>query len=206
MRKEMDSQQRLSRPVDNITHPTGRLELCWKARRAGGRVEGSSIMESCSDEVSTAKPTEDIYKALDRITTYHPHPNITFTLSTSNTTSFTKHPQIILTLLAAALFAGVQAGCYNSGESWGNTGPANDAVQAICNSNNIAGSFSSGQTKSSCRKQGSNVQYNFEIKYNGGGSQTLSDTDCRYRLKNEVNGCGKGGQSTVGDWFYRYAA
>ena len=36
------------------------------------------------------------------------------------------------------------------------------------------------------------------------GTGSLSDQDCKYGLKEEINGCGWGGENTHGSFYYRY--
>ncbi|KAF2196212.1 hypothetical protein GQ43DRAFT_383816, partial [Delitschia confertaspora ATCC 74209] len=46
-------------------------------------------------------------------------------------------------------------------------------------------------------------KYEYWVQWKGNGGLTLNDADCKLRLKNEVNGCGYGGESTVADWYFR---
>jgi hypothetical protein len=114
------------------------------------------------------------------------------------------HYQIILTILAPALLAGVQAECYKSGRAWDNTAPANDVVQDICNSNGVSGQFVFKETKTHCQQRDDGSHYIFTVGYLGDGSGvTLDDAACREGLRNEVNACAQGGETTSGDWFFK---
>jgi hypothetical protein len=103
------------------------------------------------------------------------------------------------TLLAvlAPVIATVQATCYTSGDTWApDQVQANAVLDDVCNS--LSGDYSTGQTKSACRNANSpNKTFNFYIKkvQNGGGA--ISHADCVYRLGNEINGCSRGGVSTI---------
>jgi hypothetical protein len=119
----------------------------------------------------------------------------------------TMHYQTLLTLLVPAfLAAGVHAECYKSGRKWDNTAPANDVIQAICNGNDggVSGTFAYQQSKDNCHQQDGGLKYIFHIQYVGAASSiTLDDAACRQGLRNEVNACSQGGESTSGDWFFK---
>lgn len=109
---------------------------------------------------------------------------------------------ILPTLLAIA--STVSAGCYGSGESWGNElHLTNVAIDRVCNGGGIAGGFGQSQTKYHCEQVVGNKKAEFWVQWRGGGGASLSDEECRYRLKNEAGGCQHGGESQIGSWYYR---
>ncbi|KAF2021245.1 hypothetical protein BU24DRAFT_416902 [Aaosphaeria arxii CBS 175.79] len=104
----------------------------------------------------------------------------------------------------APIIATVQAGCYSGGDSWGgDQGVANSVVDQICNGGGVSGSFQGGQTKYACRQLSGSKKGEFWVRWTGAGTLSLNDGDCRLRLKNEINGCSNGGESTVAGWFFR---
>jgi hypothetical protein len=115
------------------------------------------------------------------------------------------HSQTLLTLLAPVfLAAGVHAECYKSGRKWDNTAPANDVVQDICNNNYVGGTFAYQQSKTNCHQQDSGTKYIFTVNYVGSATSiTLDDAACRLGLRNEINACSQGGESTSGEWFFK---
>jgi hypothetical protein len=126
-------------------------------------------------------------------------------ITASSNYHFNQQPtyQTILTFLTPALLSGVQAGCFTSGTSWGNTAPANDVVQAICTSDGVSGTFSFRQAKSNCHQQHPGTKYDFTVGYVGSAdSVTPDDAACKEGLRNEVNACGQGGSTTSGDWSF----
>ena len=105
----------------------------------------------------------------------------------------------------AAVIDRALAGCYTSGDSWdAERGYAEQAVGELCNSGTKGGftetSFTSGQTKAICRSLKSGKKADFSIHWGGAGTIDLADFDCDLRLKNEINGCQHGGDSTTADW------
>ncbi|PVI01734.1 hypothetical protein DM02DRAFT_505225, partial [Periconia macrospinosa] len=88
---------------------------------------------------------------------------------------------------------------------------ANKAVDLRCNSDGLSGHFEQGQTKYFCRAHGSlehdphskPQKSEFWVQWKGKGSATLSDGECKKRLKNEINGCECGGESKIGKWYFR---
>jgi hypothetical protein len=109
-----------------------------------------------------------------------------------------------LLIIMASVLGTVQAGCYTSGESWGSAQAAAwDAAAEVCDTT-VAGDFSSRQMKEACRNIGPNKFAIFQVQWGGGGNNFISDPDCTFRLRNEIGGCGQGGQSTIGNWFFRY--
>ena len=109
---------------------------------------------------------------------------------------------ILPTLLA--ITTTVTAKCYGGGDTWGNElHLTNVAIDKICNKERIAGGFGQGQTKYHCEQIVGNKKAEFWVQWRGGGGSSLSDEECKFRLKNEVGGCRNGGESTVGSWYYR---
>ncbi|OAL42853.1 hypothetical protein IQ07DRAFT_593575 [Pyrenochaeta sp. DS3sAY3a] len=79
----------------------------------------------------------------------------------------------------------VQAGCYVASTGlYGQSMKGADAAADHFCDDDLAGYFTEGQTK-----------------YRGGLS--LNIDDCKKRLKDEINECSFGGESTVADWYFR---
>ena len=105
--------------------------------------------------------------------------------------------------LLAPIIATAQAKCYRSGENW-----APDQVQAnyllgeLCDS--MYGNFDRKNVKYRCRNAGSaNKKLEFCVENTANNALYLNRDDCVLRLSNEINGCGKGGESTIADWKFR---
>ena len=112
---------------------------------------------------------------------------------------------IILALLSS--LSAVQATCHSSGDEWGvERGRALGFIDEFCGDGEaLKGTYTPGVTKYRCRQLRDNVQAQFWIYYNGGFTSSISEEDCKYRLKNEVNGCPRGGSTWVGDFQFRYS-
>jgi hypothetical protein len=99
------------------------------------------------------------------------------------------------------------AGCYSGGQNWiseGNRNSARGAARDLCNYGVLAGWFNSpGYTKTACANLGNGIRVDFAVGWRGSGGYTLNSGDCEYRLTNEINGCGNGGESTIADWFFK---
>lgn len=112
---------------------------------------------------------------------------------------------IFLAIGSAAFIDQALAGCYSGGGSWGaERGYAEQAVDGLCNSASEGGftqtSFFSGQTKAICAPLTNEKKVDLSIHWGGTGTVDLGDGDCNLRLKNEINGCENGGDSTIDNW------
>jgi hypothetical protein len=106
--------------------------------------------------------------------------------------------------IIAPVIVTVQAGCFSGGANWDPTkNAALDIVDRICNGGGVSGGFGAGQTKNSCQNMRDNARAQFEVQWTGGGGQDLNDDECKTRLKNEINGCGHGGETVTGGWRYK---
>ncbi|KAG9663985.1 hypothetical protein KCV03_g10276, partial [Aureobasidium melanogenum] len=118
----------------------------------------------------------------------------------------------ILTTLAVILGAnieGVVADCFGGGDVFQDKGNAKWHVGRACrgydgNQGAFQGTFAPGEAKYAC-VQGTNTQkYEITVQnLNTGAAFDLGDGDCVLRLENEINGCDRGGESTVSDWRFR---
>jgi len=116
--------------------------------------------------------------------------------------------QSILIALGTILLAAhdVAATCYRSGDSWPNRDEARRFVIDACNNNGgmFTGGYSRGQTKSMCpRSGGKGLLFEVQNLTPNEGNSDLSNSECTLRLENEINGCEKGGESTVNGWRFR---
>lgn len=118
-----------------------------------------------------------------------------------------------LTALAAVT---VEGACYRRHEDkkWksipNGKQVALDFVDSICDSNNssgVAGYFDIGQTKYACLATPSaGIKFEFKVTLWEGrvkSPQTISDEECKYRLKKEIKGCKTGGRTRVHDWWFK---
>lgn len=129
-------------------------------------------------------------------------------LNTSNMKTTT-----ILTTLAVVLGASIDsvaATCFGSGDVFQDKGNARWHVGRACrgydgNQGAFQGTFAPGEAKYAC-VQGTNTQkYEITVQnLNTGAAFDLGDGDCVLRLENEINGCDRGGESTVSGWRFRY--
>lgn len=110
---------------------------------------------------------------------------------------------LLFAIMAPAMVT-VQATCFRSGPEWSPTKQiAIDFVNSICNSNGVSGYFPEGMTKYRCKQLRDNVKGEFWVNWKGRGNLSLNDNDCKGGLINEINGCSKGGESTIAQWYYR---
>ncbi|KAH8688937.1 hypothetical protein GQ44DRAFT_667654 [Phaeosphaeriaceae sp. PMI808] len=111
------------------------------------------------------------------------------------------HFPTLLAILAPVIVT-VQADCYKKGETWApDQVQANNELNGVCNG--LQGDYSNGQTKYACRNAGTaNKKLEFFIKRTG-DSGGISHADCVLRLSNEINGCSRGGISTINGFEYR---
>ncbi|KAJ4352692.1 hypothetical protein N0V95_004017 [Ascochyta clinopodiicola] len=94
------------------------------------------------------------------------------------------HPSTLFTILVSVVGT-AQATCYRSGETWApDQVQANNALSDVCN--NLSNNFNGGQTK-----------------YASGNALYLNHGDCVLRLSNEINGCSRGGDTTIAGWNFR---
>ncbi|KAH7259445.1 uncharacterized protein BKA55DRAFT_687743 [Fusarium redolens] len=113
----------------------------------------------------------------------------------------------ILTAVASMLTFSVQtadAKCYGSGDRWPDKDQAARFVWDACYGSQgmFYGQFTAGQTRWMCPRIG-NVGLLFEVQNNWNEIVDLGNDDCYTRLKNEIYGCDRGGESTVSKWRFR---
>ncbi|KEZ40059.1 hypothetical protein SAPIO_CDS9065 [Scedosporium apiospermum] len=110
---------------------------------------------------------------------------------------------ITLVAILAPVLGTVHAGCYSGGESWGSEkGKATSAAVQVCDTT-VAGDFTGGQLKSACRQLTDTKRVEFVVQWKGSGNAFISDDECVLRLTNEIGGCSNGGESDIGQWFFR---
>ncbi|KAK3956155.1 hypothetical protein QBC32DRAFT_331562 [Pseudoneurospora amorphoporcata] len=116
--------------------------------------------------------------------------------------------QSILIALGSMLLAvqDVSAGCYTSGDKWPNKEEARRFVIDACNNQGgmFTGTYSKGQTKAMCpRSNGLGLLFEVQNLTPNEGQSDLNNAECTVRLENEINGCDRGGQSTISGWRFR---
>ncbi len=105
--------------------------------------------------------------------------------------------QTVLAFLLPAI-ATVNADCFTTGPSWNpNREMAKGWARDVCNDGRVSGNFASGQEKVACIQMRDQTMAVFKVRWLGAGNRFIDATDCGNRLFNEVNGCEKGGASTV---------
>ncbi|OAL42758.1 hypothetical protein IQ07DRAFT_553666 [Pyrenochaeta sp. DS3sAY3a] len=97
----------------------------------------------------------------------------------------------------------VQAGCYVASTGlYGQSMKGADAAADDFCDDDLAGYFTEGQTKYRCFQLPNN-KVEFWVGWTGSGGLSLKIDDCKKRLKDEINECSFGGESTVADWYFR---
>jgi hypothetical protein len=110
----------------------------------------------------------------------------------------------VLTVLITTLTPFSAATCYKSGTKWGDNRPsASDAAGRFCDST-IAGNFGARQVKQVCvNNDGKTGKFLLAVRNDANTNAFVSDEECTFRLTNEINACEQGGESTIGNFFYR---
>ncbi|KAK6076231.1 secreted protein [Seiridium cupressi] len=102
----------------------------------------------------------------------------------------------------------VSADCYGSGDKWSSEIQlARDGVDYWCdntvtNGGGLSGYFNEGQMKTRCQELSDSRHAVLTSQWTGKGGLTLKDEDCKGALKQEIDGCERGGQRTTADWYY----
>jgi hypothetical protein len=96
--------------------------------------------------------------------------------------------------------------CFKTGENYGDQqGEAQQLARTGCN-NHFAGTYNKGQSSSYCYNipNGKSVVFTVSLSGpNAGATRFLGADECYDGLHKEVVNCGKGGESTYGNWYYR---
>jgi hypothetical protein len=109
----------------------------------------------------------------------------------------------------SALIAGASASCFSSGDVFQDKANARYHIQRACegysgNAGAFQGYFGPGAAKTVCVQSTGTQKLNMLVQnLNTGAGFDLGDTDCTYRLQNEVNSCDRGGQSDVSGWRFK---
>ena len=113
------------------------------------------------------------------------------------------HFSTFLTAATALCATTASAGCFKTGEHWGNHDDAKAALKDACYE--LTGPYDSlPQPKDACKDDpsGSNKSYKFQT--NNSGSKTVSQADCENHIGGIIDTCGHGGDLTVDGVYYRY--
>ena len=114
-----------------------------------------------------------------------------------------------LLVLLGATITPAAANCYTSGDVWQDKAAARWHVNRACRGYDghggaFTGNFAPGEAKSLCVQHSNTQKYNFYVQnLNTGQGFDLKDDDCALRLENEINGCDRGGDSTIAGWRFR---
>jgi hypothetical protein len=103
--------------------------------------------------------------------------------------------------LLTATAATAAAKCYKHGDK-GNQLTASDSVPQVCTS--FIGNIYPGASRTACvSKESDNSYYYLEITSSGKKMQYLTQANCEKRLRDEINGCDRGGETNYDWWFAR---
>lgn len=111
------------------------------------------------------------------------------------------HFSTFLTAATALCATSASAGCFKTGQHWGNHDDAKGALKNACQS--LTGPYNTQQPKNVCTNGPSNLSYKFEVNNQSRG-KTVSQADCENHIGGIIDTCGRGGDLTVGGVYYRY--
>lgn len=113
------------------------------------------------------------------------------------------HLSTFLITATALCATSASAGCFNTGQHWGNHDEAKAALSQACY--RITGPYGSQQVKQVCQNAPSpNLSFNFQVNNKSGGDVTISQADCEKNIGGIIDNCGHGGDVTVNGVVYRY--
>ncbi|KAK4182497.1 hypothetical protein QBC35DRAFT_457242 [Podospora australis] len=111
----------------------------------------------------------------------------------------------IVVLAISMVATPAMADCFGSGPTWnGYQATALQSLTKFCREdwNRV---MYARERRTKCRNLTNNLKANFEVEYLGHGNPTvLAESECILRLSNEVNGCGRGGESVIGDFKFTH--
>ncbi|KAH7130677.1 hypothetical protein B0J11DRAFT_613259 [Dendryphion nanum] len=116
-----------------------------------------------------------------------------------------------ISTLVALLSIGVStvsAGCFSGGDTWPDKANARWHAERACrgfdgHGGAFSGNFAPFETKTACVGLSSTIKFNMAVQNLNSQTRDVSDDECVLRLHNEINGCDRGGESQIGDWFFR---
>lgn len=96
--------------------------------------------------------------------------------------------------------------CFKTGASFGNDqSAALSAAWTACN-NDFSGRYNKRETRVKCYNLSSNKQVKLTVGLTGpnaGSTRAIDERECYDGLSSEIFNCGKGGDTTYGNWRYR---
>jgi hypothetical protein len=113
----------------------------------------------------------------------------------------------LITLLSISTT--VFATCYSKGDSFPDKELAKWHAQRACegydgNAGAFQGNYNPGQVKYACIQVSTTIKLELSVQnLNNRDSFDLRDADCTWRLQDEINGCFRGGESSISGWFFR---
>lgn len=110
------------------------------------------------------------------------------------------HFSTFLVTATALCATSASAGCFQTGEHWGDHPTAKTALKDACHG--LTGAYNSPQPKHACRN-GDGRSYQFQTNNQSGG-KTVSQADCENHIGGIIDECGHGGDTTVDGVYYRY--
>ena len=96
--------------------------------------------------------------------------------------------------------------CFQTGETWGSqNAEAGLMAQTACN-DYFVGNYPRGRTYTRCYNLSGGKSVEFKIGLwgpNAPANKYLGSDECKGGLNSEINNCGRGGETTYGNWYYR---
>ena len=115
--------------------------------------------------------------------------------------TFKMHFPTFLAVTTALCAASASAGCFQTGQHWGDHGNAKAALADACHG--LTGPYDSYQPKYACRDGSSGQSFQFQVNNQNSG-KTVSQADCENHIGGIIDQCGHGGDTTVDGVYYRY--
>lgn len=98
--------------------------------------------------------------------------------------------------------------CFKTGAEWGYPKQLYGKAAALACYNKLSGTYKRGQVYGVCGPISNSMSVQFKLGLTGKDApQTryISGGECLSGMSSEINSCSRGGQTTYGNWYYRYA-
>ncbi|MDI1488531.1 MAG: hypothetical protein OHK93_007806 [Ramalina farinacea] len=106
----------------------------------------------------------------------------------------------LTTFLAAATAlcaTSASAGCFDTGENWGNHPEAKFQLASACG--DLQGTYGAGQIRDACRNSRlEEKSFAFQIHNENGGDAVVTQAQCEQNIGGIIDNCGHGGKETFG--------
>ena len=112
----------------------------------------------------------------------------------------------LTTILAAATAlcaTSASAGCFNTGEHWGDHSEAKFQLASACG--DLKGTYGAGLFKKACRNSRlEKKSFVFQIYNQNAGNAGVTQAQCEQNIGGIIDNCGHGGKETFGGTEQRY--